>query len=98
MCARVYVCIGRWQSLYMYVGGGAPCVINLCASLCVLLHKCEVCTVWGYVSVRVCVFDVYLPLVVFSAHAKRSGLSMPTLSHSTSETHILSDRKRQWRG
>lgn len=41
------------------------------------------------------VCDVYLPLVVFSARVERSGLSVPTLSHSTSETHILSDRERQ---
>lgn len=65
----------------------------------------EAC-VYCYISVKcdlsgdvcVCVFmsvDVHLPLVVFSAHEERSGLSAQTLSHSTSETHILSDRKRQ---
>ena len=30
----------------MYVGGGGgTCDMNECASLCALLHKCEVCTV-----------------------------------------------------
>ena len=45
-----------------------------------------------HVSVFVC--DVYLPLVMSSAHVEHSGLSVPTLSHSTSGTHILSDGER----
>lgn len=56
---------------------------------CVLLHKCEVCTVWGCLCVCMSVPDVHLPPVVFSARVGRSGLSGPTLLHSTSETHIL---------
>lgn len=65
--------------------------MNVCSSLCALLHKCEVCTVWGCC-------DVHLPLVVFSARVERSGLSAPTLSHSTSGTHILSDKERGRQG
>lgn len=37
----------------------------------------------------------HLPPAVFSAHEERSGLSALTLSHSTSEMHILLDRKWQ---
>lgn len=68
--------------------------VSIHASLCVLLHMCEVCAVW--VRVSVCTF-VYLPLVVSSARAEHSGLSVPTPSHSTSETHILSDRESERR-
>lgn len=45
--------------------------------------------------VYVSLCGVYLPLVVFSARVERSGLSMLTLSHSTSKMHILPDRERQ---
>lgn len=46
-------------------------------------------TVWGCMYVSVC--DVRLPPVVSSARVEHSGLSVQTLWHSTSETHILSE-------
>lgn len=39
--------------------------------------------------------DVHLPLVVSSARVEHSGLSVQTLWHSTSETHILSERETE---
>lgn len=50
-------------------------------------------TVWECMCVYIC--DMHLPLVVSSAHVERSGLSVQTLSHSTSETHILSVRETE---
>lgn len=50
-------------------------------------------TVWGCMYVSVC--DVHLPPVVSSAHVERSGLSVRTLWHSTSETHILSEQETE---
>lgn len=94
MCVFVYkvdgsVCVCRWR-------WGGSYDMNICASLCVLLHKC-VLSGDVFVCLCVCVCDVHLPLVVFSARVERSGLSALTLSHSTSETHILPDRERQRR-
>lgn len=50
-------------------------------------------TIWGCMYVSVC--DVHLPPVVSSARVEHSGLSVQTLWHSTSETHILSERQRK---
>lgn len=63
--------------------------VHCCISECLLS--------WDVACLLVFVFE-HVPLVVFSAHGERSGLSGPTLLRSTSETRILSERKRQTEG
>ena len=87
VCVCVIVCV----CVYKIVGK-----VCICRKGGVRRFVAEVLSVYCLgMSVIVYVCDVHLPLVVSSAHGEHSGLSVPTLLHNTSETHILSDRERQ---
>ena len=82
---------GGWVDGAIVIWMNVQVCVHCCISVkCVLSRDICVC-----VCVCVSLCGVYLPLVVFSAHVERSGLSVLTPSHSTSEMHILSDSERQ---
>lgn len=86
MCVCVPLCIhGTHCRLCVVAGENSSDMHEYVA----LLHTCEFCC-----CLEVCVCDVFLPLVVFSARVERFGLSGQTLSRSTSEMHILAETER----